>query len=82
MLMVLVVSVSVLVCLIIFYPFLRFFAKRMAMISHIKHICHRKELRYNANCFGAVLGNFKGQNCNFYIETKDKVYSVKLCGTY
>ncbi len=74
--------VLIFACLIVFYPFMRFFIKRIIMISRIKRICSLKKLKYKANYFGHVLGNFNGKNCDFYIETNDKVYSVKLCGTY
>lgn len=70
------------ICLIIFYPFIRFFIKRISLIADIRHICRLKKFRYKANRFGAVFGNFKGKNCDFYIETADKLYSVKLCGTF
>jgi len=52
------------------------------MLSNIKHICRLKKFKYKANRLGIVFGNFRDQNCDFYIETHDKVYSVKLCGAY
>ena len=70
------------ICLIILYPFIRFFIKRIILRNNIKHICRLKNFKYKANRLGDVFGNFKGKNCDFYIETPDKVYSVKLCGTF
>lgn len=70
------------VCLIILYPFIKFFIKRIILRNNIKRICRLKKFNYKANRSGDVFGNFKGENCDFYIETPDKVYSVKLCGTY
>ena len=52
------------------------------MLFEIKHICRLNSFKYKANHFGVILGNFKWKNCDFYIETPNKVYSVKLCGMY
>lgn len=70
------------ICIIILYPLIRFYIKRVVMLFEIKHICRLNSFKYKANHFGVILGNFKWKNFDFYIETPNKVYSVKLCGMY
>lgn len=69
-----------LVAFLLLYPFLRFILERMSMICKIKRICRSNGYVWQPSHRGYLFSNFKGRHCDFYVETSDEVYSVKLCG--
>ncbi len=68
------------IALIVFFPYIRCFFKRLKCASKIKKLCRRKGYKtYPTHRFW-MFAHRLGKNCDFYIETPDTVYAVKLFG--
>lgn len=63
-----------------FFPYIRCFFKRMICCIKIKGVCDGKRVILYKNSPLWFLGSRYGKKCDFYIETEDEVFSVKLFG--
>lgn len=63
------------------YPFERFICKRIAVFVKIKKLCKKKEYSLRVINRGFLFFGFNRKQSDFYIETPDAVYSIKLVGT-
>lgn len=59
-------------------PYIRFFIKRIQLYIQIKKVCNKKKYRFHKNGNLWFLRNQYQGNCDFYIETKNEVFAVKL----
>lgn len=66
------------VALVIFFPFIRCFFKRLVCATKIKRICQRKNFVTHPTHPLWFLGNKKAKNCDLYIETPTQMFSIKL----
>ncbi len=71
---------SGIVALIVLFPFIRCFFKRLICAAKIKRMCQRKNLATHPMHPLWFLGSKKTKNCDLYIETPTQVLSVKLFG--
>ncbi len=61
-------------------PIIRFLMKRCILLVKIKSICRKRGFScYIVNPL-CIFSGMKKPNCDMYIHTADKVFSVKLCG--
>ena len=66
------------IALFLIYPYIRIFIKRLVMCGKLKLLCRKYKFSLIPNhCFW-FLGQNRGTNCDFYIETPDSVFAVKL----
>ena len=68
------------VALIILFPFIRCFFKRLVCATKIKRMCQRKNFVTHPTHPLWFLGNKKAKNCDLYIETPTQMFSIKLFG--
>ena len=65
---------------IVGFPYIRCFLKRLICMRKIKTLCRNKGYKtYPAHPFW-FLGNKYGKKCDLYIETANEMFSVKLFG--
>lgn len=74
------IPLSALLLIILLFPFISFLWKRVFLWMKWKVVCKRNGLQWFPTHFFWFLGNFKGGKCDFYVQTPERVYSVKLCG--
>ncbi len=72
--------IGALVILFFIYPYARFFLKRLSLMVRIKLACKKRGYILHKNRPLWFLGRIQETNCDFHIETPDRVYSVKLGG--
>ena len=73
--------VGVIVDMILTLPYIRCFLKRIAMAVKLYRLCKRRGFRlYGAHLFW-IFSSKHSLHCDFYVETRDEVFSVKLFGT-
>ena len=72
------IFVAVILGLVMAYPFIRCFCKRMSCQNKIKKICKRKNYVLHKTHTLWFLGRKNGKNCDCYIETPTQIFSVKL----
>lgn len=72
------VSLLAVIALILVLPFVRFFVKRISFYFRLKRVCKNYGARYLGNKFLWLFSTRNSSNCDFYVETSDVVYSVKL----
>lgn len=66
------------IVLIVGYPYIRCFFKRLNCFIKLKHFCKKRNYNlYGTHCFW-FLGSKHDRACDFYVETKNEVYAVKL----
>ena len=65
---------------IILLPYIRCFFKRLACMIKIKKICRKKRIFLHATHPLWFLGNKRQKNCDFYLETANEIFAVKLFG--
>ncbi len=73
----------VLICiiaLIILFPYIRCFFKRLICMSRIKKLCRNKGYKMQATHPFWFLGSKHSNKCDLYIETANEVFAVKLFG--
>lgn len=64
--------------LIVGYPYIRCFFKRLQCFFKLKLLCEKRKYKlYGTHRFW-FLGRKQNRACDFYIETSDEVYAVKL----
>ena len=66
--------------LIILYPYIRCFFKRLICTSKIKKVVQNKGYNLHATHLFWFLGSKHGKKCDLYIETANEVFAVKLFG--
>ncbi len=63
---------------VVIYPYIRCFFKRLKCFFKVKRFCKKREYKlYGTHCLW-FLGRKQDRTCDFYIETKETVYAVKL----
>lgn len=65
----------------VLYPFLRFFLKRLCFFFKIKKVCKRKKIVFHKRLF-SFFSNYKSTNADFFIETENDIFIVKLIGVF
>ena len=68
------------VALIVFFPYIRCFFKRLACAGKIKKLCRKKGYEMHAAPPLWFLGGKHGAKCDLYVETANEVFAVKLFG--
>ncbi|MBQ9750985.1 MAG: hypothetical protein IJV87_10475 [Clostridia bacterium] len=68
------------VALIVFFPYIRCFFKRLICTTKIKKLCRRKGYKTYSTHPVWFLGNKHTKKCDLYIETANEVFAVKLFG--
>lgn len=68
------------VALVILFPFIRCFFKRLICAVKIKRMCRRKNLVVHPTHPLWFLGSKHTKNCDLYIETPTQVFAIKLFG--
>ena len=68
------------VALIVFFPYIRCFFKRLKCAYKIKRLCRAKEYKIYSTHLLGFLGSKHAKKCDFYIETANEVFAVKLFG--
>ncbi len=63
---------------IVLIPFGRILVKRLILSAKIRKFCVENNLNFVGTHLLWCLGGKNGKNCDFYIESRDTVYSVKL----
>lgn len=59
-------------------PFIRFILKRIILVFKLKKLCNKGHLKlYRSNPFW-FFGRKNGANCDFYLESEENIYSIKL----
>lgn len=66
--------------LVILFPFIRCFFKRLVCAMNIKRMCKRKNLVLHPTHILWFLGSKKRKGCDLYIETTTQVLSIKFFG--
>jgi hypothetical protein len=73
--------IETLIAIILFlvcYPYVRWFIKRVVFSFKLKRFCKKNGIKIHKNSPFWVFGITKRTKCDFYVETNDTVYSVKL----
>ena len=68
------------VAIIVFFPYIRCFFKRLKCANKIKRLCQNKNYKIHATHPLWFLGSKHTKKCDFYIETANEVFAVKLFG--
>lgn len=66
------------IALIVVYPYIRCFFKRLNCFIRLKHFCKKRNYKLEGTNSFWLFGSKHNRKCDFYIETKDEVYAVKL----
>lgn len=75
-------SVTVaIVAILLLFPYVRCFVKRIAMVCKLKACCKRNGYRLIGTHPFWMLSSKSYPRCDFYIETPYEIYAVKLFGT-
>ncbi len=61
-------------------PYLRSFFKRIAMAIKLKRFCNKRKIKLYPTHLFWLFGWHRGSFCDFYIETKQEIFAVKLWG--
>lgn len=68
------------IALIMLFPYIRCFFKRVICMAKIKRLCRKKRYQLHPTHPLWFLGNRRTQRCDCYIETPNEVFAVKLFG--
>lgn len=68
------------VALIVLFPYIRCFLKRLKCASKMQKLCRRKEYIIRSTHPLWFLGNKHAKKCDLYIETTNEVFAIKLFG--
>ena len=68
------------VTLIVLFPYIRCFFKRLKCASKIQKLCRRKGYKIHATHPLWFFGNKRRKKCDIYIETANEVFAIKLFG--
>ena len=73
-------AVGAIVLVVIAYPYLRCLLKRFLLAKRIKTVCEKKGLTLHKTHLLWFLGSKHTGPCDFYIESTNEVFAVKLFG--
>lgn len=62
------------------YPFFRWLIKRTFLLLKILVLCKRNKYKLHKNYFFWFFRDKHSKKCDFYIETKNDIYAIKLFG--
>jgi len=62
------------------WPYFRCFFKRVTCMRKLKKVCRTKGYQLHKTHFFWFLGHKNAKKCDFYIETRNQVFAVKLFG--
>ncbi len=68
------------VALIVLFPYIRCFFKRLTCMGKIKKLCHNKGYKMHSTHPLWFLGSKHANKCDLYIETKKEIFAIKLFG--
>jgi hypothetical protein len=68
------------VAIIVLFPYIRCFVKRLSCAGKIKKLCREKGYEMHAAHPLWFLGGKRGSKCDLYVETANEVFAVKLFG--
>jgi hypothetical protein len=68
------------VAIIILFPYIRCFVKRLSCAGKIKKLCREKGYEMHAAHPLWFLGGKRGSKCDLYVETANEVFALKLFG--
>lgn len=68
------------IVLIVFFPYIRCFFKRLKCACKIKKLCRTKGYKICSTHPLWFLGNKHAKKCDLYIETSNEVFAIKLFG--
>ena len=68
------------VAIIVFFPYIRCFFKRLKCANKIKRLCRNKNYKIHPTHPLWFLGSKHAKKCDLYIETANEVFSIKLFG--
>jgi len=68
------------IAILLAYPYVRYFVKRISLRHRLARICRRKGYSIHGTHPLWWLGHKRGRACDFYIETPVHILSVKLFG--
>lgn len=74
------IIVAAAAALIFGYPYIRCFFKRLILAAKLKAVCRRHGFGLYGTHFLWFFGVRRGRSCDFRIETKEEILSVKLFG--
>lgn len=72
--------IAAIIALFWLYPYLRIFLKRLSMQRKLHRICHKKGFTLIPTHRFWLFGRKLGKQCDFYIETTETIFAVKLFG--
>lgn len=72
--------VFLLVCVILAIPYIRQFIKRIELAFKISDCCKKNNFLLHKTHTFWMFGSARSYHCDFYIETIDTIYSLKLFG--
>ena len=73
-------ALAVVIAIIVFFPYIRCFFKRLKCAGKIKKLCRAKEYKKYPTHPLWFLGNKRSKKCDLYIETANEVFAIKLFG--
>ncbi len=76
------IIIAVVVVLVLLFPLLRFLFKRFLLRQKLRRICKRQGCRMYGTRKLWWLAHRSGKNNDVIIETVDKIFSIKLFGTF
>lgn len=68
------------IALIVFFPYIRCFFKRLKCAGKIKGLCRSKNYKIQATHPLCFFGSKHAKKCDLYIETANEVFAIKLFG--
>lgn len=74
------IAVGAAVAVLGLMPVWRCLVKRLSLAGKVKKLCRRKGFKLHKNEVFWLFGGKRGTACDFYIETRESVYAVKLFG--
>lgn len=72
--------IAAIIAVFLIYPYVRIFLKRLSLWKKLRRICHKKGFTLIPTHRCWIFGRKLGKQCDFYIETRETVFAVKLFG--
>ena len=73
-------SILLIAFVVMLYPLVRWFIKRILLFLKITIVCKKNKYKLHKNYTFWFFKDKHSKTCDFYIETKNEVYSIKLFG--
>ena len=73
-----IITLFAVIAWILVFPFVRFFIKRVSFYIRLSRACKKLDAKCYGTKFMWLFSTRHSQNCDFYIEMGDVVYSVKF----